>query len=117
MYNPCIQFPRPLYPDLKTRKHCAQVKQVYGNLLESREECWEQSRCGVSDGLRQLAEHHREVLGQAGGTRRAADANLSAWFEQLAGQVDELACGDSSSGRSIRQVGGIWIQLSCDFTG
>ena len=82
-----------------------QVKRVYGALLESKEERWDQCRDASADGLRELAEHHGGGgSGQAAGSRRAADANLAAWFGQLAGQVEGLACGDSSSNRSIRQV-------------
>ena len=41
---------------------------------------------------------------QAPAARRASDANLSAWFTQLADQVDALACSEPSSHRAIRQV-------------
>ena len=50
------------------------------------------------------------LLPQAPAARRASDANLSAWFTQLADQVDALGCGEPSSHRAIRQVGqGSWF--------
>lgn len=73
-----------------------QVKRVYSELLDMREERWTQARGGVADTLTELSEFYGS--GGTGLSRRLADDSLAHWFAHLADQVCGKMIVSSSAG-------------------
>ncbi|CAM6121354.1 unnamed protein product [Calypogeia fissa] len=79
-----------------------EVRQVYGDLLESKNHRWEQCRSHAADSAQELSEFFSgsKIL-----SKKVIDENLQQWFHQLAAQVNTLDYLEPiSAGRKIQYI-------------
>lgn len=79
-----------------------ELKQVYGDLLEGKEDQWLQCKNHAADCMQELSEYFSgsKVL-----SRRVKDENLQHWFLQMGKQVRSLDCKEAGrAGRKIQQM-------------
>ena len=79
-----------------------QLRQIYEQLLESKEQLWEAAKQQVVERLDELSE---AFTGKTALSRIAKDEQLQQWFSQLAEQVRTLDTSDSNaSGRKMHHL-------------